>query len=218
MQQVWKRYVDFYMNAYLAAHMSNIDFQRVLRLRLDDRKQVCDEVRQASFITSSRYETWLHKLAQLKLADSRVSREWLSGTPTAPDGFNPVNAIGSLPKVDELTDELEEISAGYTTQFCEALTDPAVQSNYEMLTEGERATAKQYIEDKITLTKPYVTQLIAIIQKLQKGFRRVEITHDDLLRLFLRPMTKTQAIAAFTEYINQASSGAGAEDVRVIIK
>ena len=39
-----------------------------------------------------------------------------------------------------------------------------------------------------------------------------------MLRIFSRPMTKDQAIAAFSEYINEQSRGHKIEDVRIIIK
>lgn len=218
LQQIRGKYVDFYMQKYFDAHVSEIDYQRVKRLQIDERKKVCDEVRQTPFINPSRYDVWLRKLALLKPVDSRVTSGWMNETPVAPDAFNPVNSTGLLPRVDELTDELDDIYNEYATSFLDALNDPSVKSNFDLLTDEERITAEQYREGKITLKQPYVKQLASIIQKLQRNFRRIEIARDDLLGIFSRPMTKKQIISKFTEYINKADNDENSEDVRIIIK
>ena len=56
------------------------------------------------------------------------------------------------------------------------------------------------------------------IQKLQRNFTKIEISHEDMLRIFSRPMTKQQAIDALTEYIEEKSYGHRQEDIRIIIK
>lgn len=218
LEQVRKDYIDFYMQSYLSAHVSEIEFQRVERLNLDERKQVCEDVHDATFINPSRFDEWKKRLAQLKIVDSRVSREYLTETPVAPDGFNPINAKRDLPKIDELTDELAEIYNDYESQFRETLEDPMIRKNLDVLTAEERSLFQQFADGDIELKRPYVRPLVGIIQKLQKSFTRIEISHNDMLRIFSRPMTKDQAIAAFTEYINEKSRGHRIEDVRIIIK
>ena len=93
-----------------------------------------------------------------------------------------------------------------------------IRKNLDVLTADERSLFQQFADGTIELKRPYVRQLVGIIQKLQKSFTRIEISHNDMLRIFSRPMTKDQAIAAFSEYINEQSRGHKIEDVRIIIK
>lgn len=212
------RYADWYMSEYVKAHISEIDYSKKQRLMANEHKQVCDDVHDAPFINPSRYDQWLRKLGMLKMANANVTKQTILSMPTSPDGFNPNNQRAQLPKISELQDELDEIFNAYEQQFHEALEDPTTQRNREMLNTQEKITIQQFADGVITLNHQYARTLIDIIKKLQHSFTKVEIKHEDMLRIFSRPMTKQQAIEALADYIEQRSHGHRPEDVRIIIK
>ncbi|WP_106830576.1 DUF6079 family protein [Parabacteroides pacaensis] len=212
------RYADWYMGEYVKAHISEMDYSKKQRLTANEHKQVCDDVHQASFINPSRYVQWLRNVNLLKLANPNVTKQTILSMPTAPDGFNPTVQRERLPEISKLQDELEEIYNEYIQQFHDALEDPAIQKNQEMLNTEEKATIQQFTDKIITLDHQYTRPLIDIINKLQRNFMKIEISHDDILRLFSRPMTKHQAIDTLAAYIDQKSQGHRPEDVRIIIK
>ena len=115
-------------------------------------------------------------------------------------------------------EELNDIYENYVNEFSEALEDPTTHRNRELLNADEKSLIEQFESEQIKLNRQFARPLIEIINKLQRNFTKIEISHDDMLRIFSRPMTKQQAIDALTEYIEQKSTGHRPEDIRIIIK
>ena len=134
------------------------------------------------------------------------------------DGFNPATHSGTKPEIGVLKTELEEIYADVEQQFHDALEDPSVDSNKQYLNEPEKVLIRQFTEGKIELDHTYARQLVEVIQKLNRNFERVEITFDEIVHSFNRPMTKQAAMDAFEQLIISKSSGMRPEDIRIIIK
>lgn len=123
-----------------------------------------------------------------------------------------------MPELEDLKDELKEIYAEYEQGFHDALEDPTILRNKEMLTQEEKSTIQQFIDGNITLNPQYARILIDIINKLQRSFTKVEINHNEMLKIFSRPMTKQQALDALAAYIDNQSRGHKPEDIRIIVK
>lgn len=218
LQTLKNRYADWYMSEYVKAHICEIDYTKVESLKLDERCTVCDIVRSASFINPSRYEQWTHKMNRLKLANPQVTKQSILSMPTSIDSFNPTIQRSQLPSIGDLKDELAEIYSDYKQLFHEALEDPTTKRNREILNADEKTLIEQFEKGEITLNRQFARPLIEVINKLQRNFTKIEITHDDLLRILSRPMTKQQTIDALTEYIELKSYGHRQEDIRIIIK
>jgi hypothetical protein len=77
---------------------------------------------------------------------------------------------------------------------------------------------EQFENNQISLNRQFARPLMEAIGKLQRNFTKIEITHDDMIRIFSRPMTKQQAIDALTQYIEEKSYGHRQDDIRIIIK
>jgi hypothetical protein len=163
------------------------------------------------------YTQWKNKIGQLKPANSLVTRDNILISPFQ-DGFNPTVQSGQKPNVNALKTELDEIYTDIEQQFHDALEDPSVERNKQYLNEPEKILIAQFSEGKIELDHTYARQLVEVIQKLNHSFERIEITFDDIIHSFSRPMTKQAAIDAFEQLILSKSSGMRQEDIRIIIK
>ena len=212
------RYATWYMEAYLKAHISEIDYGKKNAVMLSTEKQLCDIIKNASFINPSRYDNWLRKMNLLKVVNSLVNKNAILSVPTSVDGFNPAMQKDELPELEDLKNELKEIYAEYEQGFHDALEDPTILRNKEMLTQEEKSTIQQFIDGNISLNPQYARILIDIINKLQRSFTKVEINHNEMLRIFSRPMTKQQALDALATYIDNQSRGHKPEDIRIIVK
>lgn len=212
------RYADWYMGEYVKAHICEMDYQKAEALKANDNYAVCNIVSGASFINPSRYDLWKQKLGLLKLANPQVTKQAILSMPTSVDSFNPTIQRSQLPNVSELKDELETIYDDYVAQFRDALEDPTTRRNRDLLNNEEKSWVEQFENNQITLNRQSARPLIEAITKLQRNFTKIEITHDDMLRIFSRPMTKQQAIDALTQYIEDKSRGKRQEDIRIIIK
>lgn len=212
------RYANWYMSEYVKAHVCEMDYQRAEALKASDNYAVCEIVSSASFINPSRYDLWKQNLGRMKLANPQVTKQAILSMPTSVDSFNPTVQHSQLPNVAELKDELNSIYKDYVTQFRDALEDPTTRRNRDLLNNEEKCWVEQFENGQITLNRHSVRPLMEAIQKLQRNFTKIEISHEDMLRIFSRPMTKQQAIDALAEYIEEKSYGHRQEDIRIIIK
>ena len=212
------RYADWYMGEYVKAHVCEMDYQKAEALKATVAYSVCEIVSGASFINPAQYEQWKLKLNRLKLANPQVTKQSILYAPTSVDSFNPTTQCSQLPEVGALKNELNDIYEEYVRQFHDALEDPTTQRNRDLLNNEEKSWIEQFENNQISLNRHAVRPLMEAIQKLQRNFTKIEISHEDMLRIFSRPMTKQQAIDALTEYIEEKSYGHRQEDIRIIIK
>lgn len=212
------RYADWYMGEYVKAHVCEMDYKKAEALKASDNYAVCEIVSGASFINPSRYSLWKQDLNRMKLANPQVTKQAILSMPTSVDSFNPTVQHTQLPDVGELKEELNSIYEDYVTQCHDALEDPTTQRNRDLLNNEEKSWVEQFEKNQIMLNRQSARPLIEAITKLQHNFTKIEISHDDMLRIFSRPMTKQQAIDALTKYIEEKSYGHRQEDIRIIIK
>ena len=213
-----EKYADWYMNEYLKAHISEIDYGRKQAIMSQSNKMICDIVRNAPFINPSRYDNWQRKMNLLQVVNPNVNKNAILSMPTSVDGFNPTLNHEALPSLSELHNELNEIFVEFEQNFHEALEDPTTFKNRDLLNEQEKVIIEQFKNGKIGLNQQYAHILIEIINKLQRSFTKIEIGHDEMIKIFSRPMTKQQALDALASYIDNQSRGHKPEDVRIIIK
>lgn len=218
MESLRSRYAAYYMDAYTRAHINEVDYQRKEKLLAKDEVSVCRDVHDAPFINPALFDSWTERIARLQLANPGVTTESIRAVATAPDGFSPAAGTVQLPRIADLADELTTIYDGYAEQFREALDDPSVRRNREMLSSDEQQLLDSFQAGTITLTHQYARQLAAVIGKLQRSFHRITITHDDLAHRFARPMKIEEALAAFKTLIDEQAHGKKPDDVRIIIK
>lgn len=212
------RYADWYMGEYVKAHVCEMDYQKAEALKATEAYSVCEIVSGASFINPAQYEQWELKLNRLKLANPQVTKQSILYAPTSMDSFNPTTQRSQLPEVGALKDELKDIYEEYVRQFHDALEDPMIRRNRDVLNNDEKSLIEQFENNQISLNRQFARPLMEAIGKLQRNFTKIEITHDEMLRIFSRPMTKQQAIDALTQYIEEKSYGKRQEDIRIIIK
>ena len=217
LEQIKGDYADWYLARYTAAHITEMENATKLDILSSKKYQVCEDVINANFLNMVMFTQWKNKIGQLKPANSLVTRENILISPFQ-DGFNPTIQSGQKPNVNALKTELDDIFADIDQQFHDALDDPSVDRNKQYLNEPEKVLIKQFSEGKIELDHTYARQLVEVIQKLNHSFERVEISFDEIVHSFSRPMTKQAAMDAFEQLILSKTSGMRPEDVRIIIK
>lgn len=211
------RYARAYVEAYLRTCVNEFTMNKKSAMIQSEQYKVCDLVRDADFINGSRFESLKGKLSKIYLANPRITEQAVLDTPYI--GFNPHDAVGvTLPDVNLLKDELDDIFNSYDNTFKEILDDPSVKRNIEVLNDVEKDTISRYISGSISLDTTYAPQIKSIITKLHRGFTKVEISADNIQQIFNRPMTPEEAIEAFKRHINNELTGRDRSNVRIIVK
>lgn len=211
------RYARAYVEAYLSTCVNEFTMNKKSALLQTEQYKVCELVRDADFINPSRFESLKNNLSKIHLANPRINEQAVKESPFI--GFDPHSAVGvTIPNVDDLKNELDDIFNSYDIAFKEILDDPSVKRNIEVLNDVEKDVITRYINGGITLDTTYTPQIKSIIAKLHRGFTKVEITTERMLQIFNRPMTPEEAIEAFKRHINEQLTGRDRSNVRIIVK
>ena len=229
LEQLKERYADYYLAAYVAAHLPATEEAQLTAIKNMPERQVAETVAQAvqadaslSIISLYEYDSWKQWFNNVRIASATVTKQTIMQTPF--QNFNPVSEGGKpLPNLKELKQEMTAIHAGMEEQIKGALEDPMAQQNRQMLSQQETTHLDEFISGKVALTTQYVHPLLAIVKKLSTNFNVVELTMDNLKSRFNRPLDINSARQALTALIDdiineQRQQGKKYEDIRIIIK
>ncbi len=229
LEQLKERYADYYLAAYVAAHLPATEQPQLMAIQNQLERQVAEIVAQAvqndtnlSIISLYEYDAWLRKMGDVRIASPTVSKQAIMQTPY--QNFNPVSQGGKqLPSLKELKQEIIAIHTGMEEQMKNALEDPMAQQNRQMLSADEATLLDEFIAGNVSLNSQYVRPLLAVVKKLSTNFNVVEITMDKLKSRFNRPLdinsARQELSALIDDIVNeQRQQGKKYDDIRIIIK
>ena len=229
LESLKERYADYYLQAYLAAHLPASEKPILLSIQDMEERQVAETVLQEvqananlSIINTYEYDCWKKKFEGVRIASPTVTKDTILQTPY--HGFNPASAGHyALPNLKELKQDIVGILAGIEDQMKVALEDPTAQRNRQMLTDNESTLLDQFFSGTISLSSQYVHPILSILKKLSTDFNIEEITLDTLKARFNRPLDVASAKETLTGLIDeivthQRQQGKKYEDIRIIIK
>lgn len=229
LEQLKERYADYYLAAYVAAHLPATEQSQLMAIQNMPELQIAETVAQAvqgdaslSIISLYEYDSWVQKFKTVRIASPSVTKQTIMQTPF--QNFNPVSeGSGPLPNLKELKVEMTAIQAGMEEQMKAALEDPMAQNNRQMLSQQEATLLDEFVAGQVSLTTQYVHPLLSIVKKLSTNFNVVELTIDTLKSHFNRPLdinAARQALSAIIDDIvsEQRLLGKKYEDIRIIIK
>jgi len=229
LEQLKERYADYYLAAYVAAHLPATEEAQLTAIRNMPEKQVAETVAQAvqsdaklSIISLYEYDSWKRKYNHVRIASPTVTKQTIMQTPF--QNFNPVSEGGRpLPNLKDLKQEIVAILAGMEEQIKAALDDPMAQQNKQMLSQQEATMLDEFVSGHVSLTAQYVHPLLTVVKKLSTNFNVVELTMDSFKSRFNRPLDIDSARKALSDLIEdiineQRRQGKKYEDIRIIIK
>ncbi len=210
-------YADWYIDRYDKLHITELEYAEKVRIQRSDKKVVCDTASDEDFVTiSTQYTAWENKMSELTVKQSSVNKEAVLNVPY--QNFNPRNFIGQqLPKLEDLREELDDIYDKVDKSLHAILCDQnLIQNAADALDDSEKRTMEKFKNE--STTPQNVSRIIEIIQKLHKGINKIEISQNDIREIFTRPMSPSDAIAAFKAFINRLASNGDDDTTRIILK
>lgn len=229
LEQLKERYADYYLAAYVAAHLPATDEAQFTAIKNMQERQVAESVAQAvqadpslSIISLYEYSTWMQKFSSVRIASPSVTKQTILQTPF--QNFNPVSEGGKpQPNLKELRQDIVAIRAEMEEQMKAALYDPTAQQNRQMLSQQEITLLDEFVSGKVSLTTQYVQPLLAVLKKISTNFNVVELTMESLKARFSRPLDIDSARKALSDMMDdiineQRLQGKKYEDIRIIIK
>jgi hypothetical protein len=215
-------YADWYIREYNRMHITGLQEADKMKIINSNERKICESVFQADdkgyFAIKSQYYGWNQRMSELTTGATNITREAVLRTPYL--GFNPMMyADKSLPSLTTLKSEIEEIYRSVADTLQQMFKDEELLANIDSaLNDSEKGLVNRYRSGAEELSASNAGRLVDIIEKLHAGIHNVQISTNDILTIFNRPMTPDDAIKAFRKYINSLTVGGNTEKIRIILK
>ncbi len=216
-------YADWYLDQYNKMHITQIQAGEKNRIMQSKEKQtleiICGADHAHDYIAvCDQFTEWCNQMAQITPASSYVTREAILRTPYT-GGFNPAMYQGkTLPSLSDMRDKLNAMYNSADEALSAAFEDPAIKANFDALSQDENTRLTRYTSKTEELSTVNAQKLMEILQKLQHGIQRVEITMQELRSRIGHAVSPKEAKRSFNAYIDELTSGYDEENVRIIIK
>ncbi len=213
-----KRYAEYYLSEYLRHRISEKEDTQKLALMDSEAKYLCDVLKEAEFLPTSRYQGWLDDLGSLQKANPGVNLNAILELPFQ-DNFNPKALLNQAPrKVDDLKEELGQLLSQWTEVLRGVVDDPVVKKNLTLLNQSEQELVRNFGAGKVNINRQNVLKLRKAIEQLNRGLDRVDLNPAELRSAFQKPMTQEEAVEAFKRYLDKLTVGKEREKVRIVWK
>lgn len=209
------RYADWYISEYTRCHITQIQENERQRILGDDRLEVLRQAMQSNHIAlATRLQPWLADIESLKPANT-PSREQILATPFH-DGFDPRKYAGkNLPDLMMLRNRLGYIYEFADCEYHTLLKDEQLLSNVSELNKSEKKFLKEF--DSKTLNTSEFPMLRQVVDKLSQVIERKELSKSDILNIFSRPLSPSEAKKEFSKLVDSISRS-GSDNIRIILK
>ena len=212
------KYATWYYELYLTYRISESDNTQKVALLDSLDMQVCRELNNSEFIPSSDYLALLRAIGTLEVAKSDIDKNSVLDTPYV-DNFNPKDYLNSDPHpVSDLKDRLHEVRSNWEQQFKEALEDPIVKKNFDLIDPSKQSLLKDFSDSEAFLEPTNVISIRKTIDELHEGLKKIVISKDDLANIMSRPMSPEEAVDKIRDYIDSLTVGHDKSKVRIIVK
>ncbi len=214
-QAIKQRYAQWYISAYVHAHISPAENQKKQAIMQSKEKLVCEELSAANIFNYARYKEWLDEMELLKPSDPAVTLNAVMANPY--QGFNPKD-VKPTKSLDELRDAIEQMYSDYCKHIQDIVKDPSQTQNIDMLTQAQKSLLSELQTDSVEITGSNVSLVVQMLNKMMESFERIEIDHQMILNKFSVPITMMGAKNFFNDLIDQLCYGKNPNKVRIIFK
>lgn len=210
-------YAQYYIDQYAKCRLSSADARTKERLLQSAAKRICDNVKDAEFISPVEYLQWIDTLLALKEADPSLTKARVKEEPY--HDFHPREYYGKpYFKMAELETKLHNILEQWTKAMRSVFKDPSVQDNLEILNTSDRQLAEGFRDGTVDLTTENAGRLRDLISQLSQGIDKLEISLDEIKSIFNRPLTPAEASEAINAFIENKCRGRERSKVRIVLK
>jgi hypothetical protein len=218
-----KNYVTAYIGLHSKARLGVSEDKAKSALTKDNRLVAMRALAAVSLMPTSQLTGFEEKLGNLKSCASLVDSD-LQTTATCPHcSFNPKNEQTSfLPAsnaLKQLDQELDTLLEAWQQSLIDNLSDPFIESNFELLRPAARQLVKAFLATK-KLPDPVTPEFVTAVQDALSGLEKVGITADDIKTALLQggsPATQEDLRKRFEAFLLDRSKGKDTSKLRFVV-
>lgn len=211
------RYADYYLSQYTRCRLSKQDDLAKVRIMGNEKKRICDIIKNSEFITATEYQNWVNSITSLREADASLTKTKVLSEPY--HDFNPREYYGkAIYNIHQLEEQLDSILGKWSSAMRSVFKDPSVQENMDILNVNDKQLVDDFRTGKLELSTENAPRLRNLIAQFAQGIDKVEISMDDIRKQLSKPLTPQEAINTLTSYIDGLCVGKERNKVRIIFK
>ncbi len=223
-QKLKRDYMVAYIDLHTKARLGANDDRRKAALLSDSRLQalvkLADEI---DLMPRQQLTDFQDRLIALKSCFALTEQE-LDSTPTCLHcGFKPsteTSTVASPQQIDDMDDQLDEMTEDWTSIILSNLEDPTTQDNMDLLKTDDREPLEAFIQSR-ELPVPLSSSFVHALKEVLSGLIKVTVHAQDLqtaLKVTDGPATPAEMKNRFDEYIDQLTRGKDPAKVRIVVE
>jgi hypothetical protein len=225
LQQFKKTYIVAYIGLHTKARLGIKDDKRKAAMLNDSRLQPLLKLAGIDLMPRQQLTDFQNRLAGLKSCFALTEQE-LEVTPVCPHcGYRPsieAAATGTQGPLilDNLDDQLEQMTANWTKALLANLEDPVTKANMALLKSPERKKLDQFLKAR-ELPSPVDSNFVQALKEVLSGLVKVSVSEHDLraaLQTSGGPATPAEMKRRFEEYVDTLTKGKDPANVRIVIE
>lgn len=225
LQQLKKTYIVAYIGLHTKARLGIKDDKRKAAMLNDSRLSPLLKLAGIDLMPRQQLTDFQNRLAGLKSCFALTEQE-LEATPVCPHcGYRPsieAAATGTQGPLilDNLDDQLEQMTSNWTQVLLANLEDPVTKDNMALLKSPERKKLNQFLKAR-ELPSPVDSNFVQALKEVLSGLVKVSVSEHDLrtaLQTTGGPATPTEMKRRFDEYVDTLTKGKDPANVRIVIE
>lgn len=211
------KYIEYYLDRYYKYCISDIDNAEKMKLLNSGEYQACQELSKSILLNDAVWKNWRAMLFELRSADPRISM-MLQQSPYAAN-FNPLLKAKDMKSIRELSTELSDIYTMWINELKDYIQQEDTQKQLRMMDAKSQEFIDSFVEGFTVINSTNSAKcLLELLDQLSEGFERVDISAEDIVSKFTKPMTIGDVKGVFDLLIERKCSGKDRNKVRIVIK
>lgn len=209
-------YADYYLKQYTKYRLSYSDAQKRDAVLNSEKRQICESLKDITILTKTDFENWRNAITSLKPAEPDVTKEKIKENPY--QNFSPrENYDKPSYSVRELEEQLDSIYEKWVDTIRATFSDPGIDQSLNMLSAEQKSIATGFKNGSLVITAENAREMRDIVNALNAGFEKIELTCADFAKVFSKPMGVDEAKTAFENYIESKCEGRERGKIRIIL-
>lgn len=217
-----KSYVNAYIGLHSKARLGVSEDKAKLALAKDNRLVAMRALAAISLMPTSQLTGFEEKLGNLKSCSSLVDSNLQTAVYCPHCNFNPKNEQTSFLRIkcsQTTGSELDALIEAWQQSLIDNLSDPFIESNFELLRPAARKLVKGFLADG-KLPDPVTPEFVTAVQEALSGLEKVGITAEDIKLALLQggsPATQEDLRKRFETFLLDRSKGKDASKLRFVV-
>ncbi len=218
-----KAYVQTYLVLHAKARLGVNEDKRKTGLMGDERLKVLQKLSTIELMPRQHLTDFQNRLAGLKSCFALTEQE-MDASPVCPHcSYKPGAEPPAAPAgtvLDGLTDELDNLVAGWTQTLLTNLEDPTTKSNLDLLKPEPKKLVNGFVK-KRALPEKLSQDFIHALGEVLSGLQKVPVSIVDLRAALLSggsPATPTEMKKRFEDYLDELTKGKEPGKVRIVLE